>query len=245
MKQVLLSASKEDSTCSVTALRMLFQIFSLLRPPWPRCSKEIQETEAEFNSLDTDNTWIAKLQRIRELKSVVSRDKSEKMLRHPFMPRWKAYEDSSVITLYISGKREKKYPIIVCMIFLLHFILFGLDFLAQHWIILSFGHKLSGIIWRWWRLQDSDKCLCTAFVYRQDGKQKEAKGCFTDVLASNLWWVLYKQDTKWNAITIYYYFYMISWTTFSLYFNIITFLGGFLFFFFFLISLDQPVVLHL
>lgn len=50
-------------------------------------SQEMQKTEAEFISLDVDHTWIARHQRIPEVRGRAFKDKSEKIFRHPLMQR--------------------------------------------------------------------------------------------------------------------------------------------------------------
>lgn len=125
----------------------------------------------------------------------------------------------SVITLYLSGKREKKYPIVVYVWVYYGFFLW---FFVRN-IVLFYHLDISWMIVAEEVVmiaRHGGKCLRTACVYRIAGKQEETKSHFADFLASSLWWVWYEQDTSWNTITKYYYFNMISSTTFSLHFSI-------------------------
>ena len=117
-------------------------------------------------------------------------------------------------------KERKKYPIRVWGVF--YYVLLWFFFLRNtqfyyhldiRWVILVEEVMMIA--------RHADKCLCTACFYRKAGKQEEDKGHFTDFLASNLWWVWYEQDTRWNTITKYYYLNMISSTIFCLHYSII------------------------
>lgn len=127
----------------------------------------------------------------------------------------------SVITLYLSGRREKKYPIIgggggcVCDVLVCFFPVEYWSFyhLDISWMILAEEVVMIA--------RHAEKCLWAACVYRMAGKQEKTKGYMADFLASKSWWVWYEQDTSGNTSTKYYYFNMISPTTFSLCFSII------------------------